>query len=123
MRISSAGNVGIGTTTPSYKLTVSGSVRATSFIADVNTYADFVFRPGYRLAPLAEIEAHIAERGHLPGIPSEAEARERGVDVVDMQIRLLQKIEEITLHQIAQQKELAALKAENAALREALSRN
>lgn len=119
MRIQ-GGRLGIGTTAPTHKLTVTGSVRATSFIADVNTYADFVFKPGYRLAPLTEVEAHIVEKGHLPGIPSEAEARENGIDVVEMQVKLLQKIEEITLHQIAQEKELAALKAENAVLREAL---
>jgi len=102
------GNVGIGTTSPGYKLTVSGPVRASQFIADVTTYSDFVFKPGYRLVPLADVESAIRRDGHLPGVPSEAEARVHGVDVADMEVRLLQKVEELTLRLIAQEKELIA---------------
>lgn len=112
VRFRNDGNVGIGTTNPNYKLEVAGTVRATSFISNTATYADFVFRPGYRLATLSEVETHIEQHGHLPGIPNEAEARERGIDLADMQVRLLQKIEELTLHAITQQKEIAALRAE-----------
>ena len=57
MRIDSSGNVGIGTTSPGYKLEVSGSVRATSFVANSYTYADFVFKPGYKLASLSEVDS------------------------------------------------------------------
>lgn len=118
------GNVGIGTTNPGYKLEVVGTVRATSFISNTTTYADFVFDPQYRLAPLSEVEAHIREKRHLPGIPSEAEARAQGIDLAAMQVKLLQKVEELTLHQIAQEKQLreqtvrlAALERENAQLK------
>ncbi len=112
VRFRNDGNVGIGTTTPGYKLEVAGNVRATSFIADTNTYADFVFAPGYRLPLLSEVEAHINERGHLPGIPSEAEARAHGIDLAALQVKLLQKVEELTLHAIAQEKEIKALRRE-----------
>jgi hypothetical protein len=129
LRITGAGDVGIGTTSPSHKLQVVGSVRATSFISDTQTYADFVFKPDYRLPALSEVEAHIRDHGHLPGIPSEAEARERGIDLARMQVQLLQKIEELTLHQIAQEKRLndqsarlRNLETENASLRAALAR-
>lgn len=118
MRISAQGNVGIGTTNPGYKLEVAGTVRATSFVSNTATYADFVFAPGYRLAPLYEVEAHIKEHGHLAGIPSEAEAKTRGVDLAEMQVKLLQKVEELTLHAIAQEKEIAALRQELAELKE-----
>lgn len=105
------GNVGIGTTTVTHTLTVSGTVRATSFISDTQTYADFVFEPEYELPSLSSVKAHIAEHGHLPDIPSEAEAMEHGVDLAAMQVRLLKKIEELTLHVIRQQEELDELKS------------
>jgi hypothetical protein len=100
-----AGNVGIGTTSPQYMLDVAGQVHAMSFVAfSGNNYADFVFKPGYKLEPLSDVEAAIKKDGHLPGIPSEAEANAHGIDLASMQVKLLQKIEELTLHQIEQQK-------------------
>jgi hypothetical protein len=106
------GNVGIGTTSPSQKLEVSGSVKATSFLSSTTTYADFVFKPGYQLPSLAETEVAIQRDGHLPGIPSEAEAKEHGIDLGAMQVKLLQKVEELTLHVIAQEKQLGAQQKE-----------
>jgi hypothetical protein len=111
--LSTTGNVGIGTTSPSHKLTVVGSVRASSFVGDVNSYADFVFKPGYKLASLAEVESSINAKGHLPNIPSEAEVKRDGLDVVGMQVKLLQKVEELTLYLVAHDKALQQLRTEN----------
>ncbi|MEP3387833.1 MAG: hypothetical protein ABJO02_06580 [Reichenbachiella sp.] len=106
LRIHTNGKVGIGINNPTYKLHVIGDARANRFISNTNTYADFVFEDDYRLAPLSEVEAYIEENNHLPDIPSEAEARKNGVDLQDMQAKLLQKIEELTLYVIEQNKQL-----------------
>jgi hypothetical protein len=111
------GNVGIGTMSPAYKLEVAGTVRASNFISNTTSYADFVFKPDYQLPTLSEVEAHINERGHLPGIPSETEARANGIDLARMQVQLLQKIEELTLHLIAQEKQLKSHQGEIRLLR------
>ena len=102
-----SGNVGIGTVSPTAKLAVNGTIRAKEVIVDTG-WADYVFAEDYRLAPLAEVEEHIREKKHLPGIPSAAEVAEHGVSMGDMQARLLSKVEELTLHLIAQQKQLLA---------------
>jgi len=105
--IDATGNVGIGTTSPTHKLAVNGTIRAKEVIVDTG-WADYVFEDDYRLAPLAEVESHIKAKKHLPGIPSASEVAEHGVSMGDMQARLLSKIEEITLHQIAQEKQMIA---------------
>jgi len=104
-----AGNVGIGTTNPTQKLSVAGTIRAYAVVVDTG-WSDYVFDKDYRLAPLSEVEAHIKAERHLPGIPSAAEVAEHGVSVGDMQSKLLAKVEELTLHLIAQEKEIAALR-------------
>jgi hypothetical protein len=65
-----------------------------------STGADYVFQPGYRLRPLSEIGAFIEENHHLPDIPSEAEVKENGLSLGEMQAKLLAKVEELTLHMI-----------------------
>jgi hypothetical protein len=116
MRITRSGNVGIGTTNPTHKLAVNGTIKAKEVIVETG-WSDYVFADDYALAPLAEVEAHIKEHKHLPGIPSAAQVAANGVSLGEVQAALLAKVEEITLHQIAQQKELASLRAENAALK------
>jgi hypothetical protein len=73
--------------------------------------ADYVFAAGYNLKPLADVEAFIASRGHLPGVASATDMEEQGVDLNAMQGLLLAKIEELTLHAIEQEKRIAALEA------------
>jgi len=121
------GNVGIGTTNPTEKLSVNGKIRAKEVIVETAGWSDNVFAKGYHLASLSEVEQHIQQQGHLPGVPSAQEVAEKGVSIGDMQALLLAKIEELTLHQIAQAKHqqaqderIAALEAENTHLKSQL---
>lgn len=108
-----AGNVGIGTSNPQYKLDVKGQIRATEvLVQSVDQFADFVFDKGYRLPSLHEVNTFIQDNGHLPGIPSAQEVKENGMSLVEMQVKLLQKVEELTLYSIKQQEEIKALKDE-----------
>ncbi len=104
MYLRTGGNVGIGTTNPQYKLAVNGAIGAKEVIVTNTGWPDCVFKPGYRLQPLSEVGAYIRAHHHLPGIPSEAEVKEKGVSVGEMQARLLEKIEELTLRMIEQDK-------------------
>ena len=75
--------------------------------------ADFVFAENYNLPKLEEVEKHIKEKKHLPEIASAAEMEKEGVNVGDFQIQLLQKIEELTLYSIEQNKKINLLMEEN----------
>ncbi len=106
------GNVGIGLKNPKDRLEVNGQIHARSVKIDVKDWADFVFKEGYDLPRLREIEAYIKKEGHLPNIPSTQDATKNGVQVGEMQKLLLQKVEELTLYLIQQDKEIKALKEE-----------
>ncbi len=95
---------------------VNGRIRAKEVIVETN-WSDYVFEPGYRLASLSEVEQHIRAHGTLPGVPSGADVAKEGVSLGDMQARLLQKVEELTLHVIAQEKRIQKLEEENQQLR------
>ena len=111
--ITNDGNVGIGTTNPQYKLDVKGQIRATEVLVQgVDQFADFVFDKDYRLPSLHEVNTFIQDNGHLPGIPSAQEVKDKGMSLVEMQVKLLQKVEELTLYSIRQQEEIKALKDE-----------
>lgn len=79
-------------------------------IAPKSTWADFVFSGNYNLRPLKEVESFIAENEHLPDVPSAAQVAEEGYSQHDMNKVLLQKIEELTLYIIKQQKEIEELR-------------
>lgn len=81
-------------------------------IAPASSWSDFVFDKDYRLPAIEEVESFIEENNHLPDVPSAAEVAEEGYSQHDMNKVLLQKIEELTLYTIQQQKEIKALKSE-----------
>lgn len=116
------GDVGIGTSAPVSRLHVSGGdIRVTggSFIDDGVTLnaPDYVFDADYPLMPLREVAEYVAHEKHLPNIASAAEVKNSGVNLGQFQMQLLEKIEELTLHLIAQQHEIDRLGAVVAGLR------
>lgn len=103
------GDIGIGTLAPDAKLTVAGKIHSQEVKVTTSAGADFVFEDDYKLLSLSETEAFIKENGHLPEIaPAETMKRE-GIELGEMNIKLLQKIEELTLHLIKQEKEMKNL--------------
>jgi len=92
--------IGIGTTRPEYRLDVVGTARAHEIRVNTQKTADFVFEPDYQLLDLDSVKMFIQENKHLPGIPSAKQMEKEGVNVGNLQIDLLQKIEELTLHLI-----------------------
>ncbi|MDE0472503.1 MAG: hypothetical protein OXH57_11240, partial [Ekhidna sp.] len=107
------GAIGIGTVkTGSHKLAVEGSIGAREVKVKASGWSDFVFEKDYTLRPLEEVEQHINENGHLPEIPNEAEVAENGINLGEMNVKLLQKIEELTLYLIEQNKQNQSQQAE-----------
>ncbi len=101
------GNLALGTTTTgNHKLAVEGSIGAREIKVEVGTWSDFVFKKDYNLPTLQEVEKHIAQNGHLKDIPSATEVENNGIFLGEMDAKLLQKIEELTLYTIQQQKEI-----------------
>lgn len=92
-----------------FSLWVSKGIVSEDFaIENADDWADFVFKDDYDLLPIAELEAYIQKNGHLPEMPSEAEVKKRGYSLHDINKKLLQKIEELTLYTIEQEKRLKA---------------
>lgn len=106
LTIASTGNIGIGNSSPQNKLDVNGTVHAKEVKVDLAGWPDYVFSRNYNLLTLEEVERHIIERGHLPNIPSEKDVTENGLNLGDNQKLLLEKIEELMLYSIAQNKKI-----------------
>ncbi|CAM1368303.1 exported hypothetical protein [Tenacibaculum sediminilitoris] len=116
---SGSGKVGIGTTTTgNHKLAVEGSIGAREIKVEAGTWSDFVFYDDYQLPTLTEVENHIKEKGHLKDIPSAKEVKKNGFFLGAMDAKLLQKIEELTLYTIQQEKKIKVLEKQNTKLEE-----
>ena len=111
MSIDRYGNVGIGAPPDSFKLQVAGSVRSEEIIVETG-WADYVFEDDYFLSPLADVESYIEENGHLPDIPSARVVESQGLRVGEMSSRFMQKIEELTLYTIDQEKRIKSQQEE-----------
>lgn len=108
--VSNSGNVGIGTTnTGTYKLAVDGTIGAREIKVEATGWSDFVFEDDYKLKDLEEVESFIKDNKHLPDVPSEKEVLENGIQLGEMDAKLLQKIEELTLYMIEQNKTIKEL--------------
>lgn len=106
----------------SHKLAVGGSIGAQEIKVEVGNWSDFVFEESYNLPTLEEVENHIIEKGHLKGIPSAMEVEEDGIYLGEMDSKLLQKIEELTLYTIDQEKRIKNLEKMNVKLLETVAK-
>jgi len=116
------GKIGIGTDTPDELLTVKGTIHTQEVKVDLDgaVAPDYVFEkhfngfsealPEYELISLEELEVFLKKNLHLPKIPSAAQMEKDGISLKEMNLLLLQKIEELTLYTLQQQKEIDALK-------------
>jgi len=110
MKVQSNGKVGIGTASPDSKLTVKGNIHAEEVKVDLSVPGpDYVFKEDYDLMSLAEIQNYIKKYGHLPNIPSAKEMEENGIQLGEMNMKLLEKIEELTLYILVQEKKMEAI--------------
>jgi hypothetical protein len=120
------GTIGIGTSNlpadgiagdgEKYKLFVKDGIKTEKVkveIATANGWADYVFDKDYKLMPLQEVENYIKKNGHLPEVPTTEEAIQNGIELKEMNILLLKKVEELTLHLIQQDKRIEELESQN----------
>lgn len=102
----------IGSYDPNSPLQITGNARlegtlyAKRVSLDVGSFPDYVFEKDYKLMNLAQLEQFIKTNKHLPGVPDEATMVKEGMDVSQMNTILMEKVEELTLHTINQQKEI-----------------
>ncbi|MBB6239861.1 putative coiled-coil protein SlyX [Pedobacter sp. AK013] len=104
LTISGNGDVGIGTTTPREKLSVNGKIRAHEIKVEATNWPDYVFEEGYKVGNLQELESYIKANKHLPDMPAAKEVETNGIAVSEMLKLQQQKIEELTLYLIEQNK-------------------
>ncbi|MCP4179239.1 MAG: hypothetical protein GY756_15880 [bacterium] len=114
-----ANNVGIGTLNPTEKLTVNGKILCKEVEVILDVPADYVFqkyylgvstlKADYQMPTLEEVEAYIKTNHHLPEVPSAQEIKDEGLQLKEMTNLLLQKIEELTLYTIEQEKRIEVL--------------
>ena len=112
--VPNGGRVGIGVTNPDASLTVKGNIHAREVRVDLNGVIapDYVFKADYALRTLEEVDAYVKENSHLPEIPSAAEMESEGIELKEMNLKLLQKIEELTLYTIELNKRIKALEVD-----------
>lgn len=114
MTILPSGNVGIGTGSPNEKLTVNGTIHSTEVkVTPTVPVPDYVFEPDYNLRSLEELKSYVDANHHLPEIPSAKEIEKNGIVLGDMNMKLLKKVEELTLYLIEKDKQLGEQQKNN----------
>ncbi len=109
VRITSSGNVGIGSLNPNQKLTVNGTIYGKEVKVDLSVPGpDYVFEKSYNLPTLEEIKTYIDQNKHLPEVPSAVEMEKNGVKLGKMNMLLLKKVEELTLYVIEANRKIEA---------------
>jgi hypothetical protein len=111
-----ATHVCIGTEDKTYKLNVNGTIRSKELIVESN-WADYIFDDKYKLRPLEEVESFIQQNKHLPAVPSAANIQANGLKVSEISAKMMEKIEELTLYIIEQNKKIKKLEADFASLK------
>lgn len=111
--IGSPNNLGSCSSCSGYRLFVKDGIKTEKVkveIAAENGWADYVFKKDYQLMPLNQLAKFIDEKGHLPEVPTTEEAIENGIELKEMNILLLKKVEELTLYIIELNKSIEELK-------------
>ena len=119
------GNVGIGTDinrTLTQKLEVNGTIRCQEVLVEATPWPDYVFAKDYKLKGLHEVEAYIKANNHLPDMPAANDVEQNGVKLSELNTKLLQKVEELTLYLIEQNKQIEDLKKENKQIKELIKK-
>lgn len=124
MTVLQNGHVGIGTINPGdYRLAVEGKIGAREIMVTTSSFADYVFEDQYKLMSIDEVASFIKKNRHLPNIPTANEVVQNGgVNVGDMQVKLLEKVEELTLYLIEQDKKVELCHQDNIALRKEIQK-
>ncbi|AEW02542.1 hypothetical protein A4D02_00865 [Niastella koreensis] len=126
MRITGDGKVGIGTTNPgSFQLAVEGKIAAREIlVTSSNNFPDYVFDSKYKLRNLSSLENYINQNKHLPNVPSAADVEKNGgIELGEMNRKLLEKVEELSLYIIEINKKVEKLEKENKAVKKRLMKN
>ncbi len=119
MHVTDPGNVGIGTTNPTERLQVVGNLKVSGNIiygAPEEPVPDYVFDSDYRLMPVEELQKYLQREKHLPNVPNSEEIKANGLNLGEFQMKLLEKIEELTLYTVQQEKTIREQQAKNSAL-------
>jgi hypothetical protein len=119
------GNIGIGTsTTNGYKLAIAGNVIAEEIVVKLKSdWPDYVFKSDYEKPKIEQLENFINKNGHLPNIPDAEEINKQGVNIGEIQKKLLTKIEELTLYLIEQNKKIEKLENDYESLKKKINSN
>lgn len=88
----------------------NGAIHAEEVVVEImRDWPDYVFNDDYQLTSLNEVKKYIDDNGHLPGVPSAEQVSEEGVKLGEINTKLLEKIEELTLYIIRQEERIQAL--------------